>query len=194
MGENLAEELTPAKFYFSWPDDRPQGRGIGGLMIRRGCSQKHKISSSKRSSLGRRACLGPDQGLLLPLYQALAQGYRHASTQAASHVDAYNLLCRVSGQHQDVQRYGSDPNIEVSNNEGERDLRIYFGTFAGAMALCHPKLAADRPKTRASGPRCSCPDPQREPLGSVTSCYAAEIVAGDIERTAPMLQLSQWTY
>lgn len=61
------------------------------------------------------------------------------------HRDAYNLLCRLRDQRHEVQRYWSDPRVEMSNNQAERDLRMAklqqkisgcFRTFAGAKAFC----------------------------------------------------------
>jgi transposase len=61
------------------------------------------------------------------------------------HRDAYNLVCRLRNQRQEVQRYWVDPAISFDNNQGERDLRMVklrqkiagrFRTFAGAKAFC----------------------------------------------------------
>ena len=59
--------------------------------------------------------------------------------------DAYNLLCRLRDQRQEVQRYWVNTAVPFDNNQAERDLRMAklqqkisgcFRTFAGAKAFC----------------------------------------------------------
>jgi transposase len=59
--------------------------------------------------------------------------------------DALNLLFRLESQRHEVTRYWSDPRVEATNNQAERDLRMVklqqkisgcFRTLAGAKAFC----------------------------------------------------------